>query len=177
MRSHADLHTHSVAITGVLLALAAVLGLVETLMLPSLPVPGVRLGLANIAVVVALAVVGPAGAFFVAIGRVFIVGLATGALLGPTSALSLAGAAGAWAVMVAIRSRGDRFSCVGWSVAGSAAIVLAQLMMAVVLTGAAAPLVLLPLSLGLSLPSGIGVGFAARALLSRISRPVVSFVG
>jgi len=177
MPSHGDTRARPVAFTGVLLALASVLGLVETLMIPPLPVPGLRLGLANIAVVIAFAAVGPERALFVALGRVFVVGVATGSLLGPTSALSLAGASCAWLAMAAVHSRGEKFSCIGWSVAGSAANVVGQLLAAVALAGAAAPLVLLPLSLGLSLPSGLGVGFAARALLSRVSRPVVSFVG
>jgi heptaprenyl diphosphate synthase len=160
-----------------LLAFASVLGLVETLFMIPLPVPGMRLGLANIAVVIALATLGPSSALMVSLGRVLVVGLATGTLFGPTSAMSLAGALGAWTAMVALASLGGRFSCIGWSVGGSAANVIAQLLVASLLVGTPAPLALLPLSLSLSLPSGVGVGFAARALISRVSRPEVSFVG
>lgn len=177
MRSRADLSTRRIATTGSLLALACVLGLVESLLVVPLPVPGLRLGLANIAVVIALALVGPSSALFVSIGRVVIVGLATGTLFGPVSAMSLAGALAAWAAMALLASRGQAFSCVGWSVGGSAANVIGQLFAASMLAGTLTPVVLLPLSLALSLPSGMGVGFAARALVSRVSRPVVSFVG
>lgn len=176
MRSRADATTRRVATTGSLLALASVLGLVETLLIAPIPVPGVRLGLANIAVVIALAVLGPSSALLVSVGRVVIVGLATGTLFGPTSAMSLAGALAAWGVMVALWATGDAFSCVGWSVGGSAANVIAQLVVASLISGTTAPLALLPLSLGLSLPSGLGVGFAARTLVSRLSQPAVSFV-
>ena len=177
MPSRADLPSRRVATTGILLALACVLGLVESLLVVPLPVPGLRLGLANIAVVIALALLGPGSALFVSIGRVVIVGLATGTLFGPTSAMSFAGALAAWAAMAGLASCGRTFSCVGWSVGGSAANVIAQLLAASVLAGTLVPLALLPLSLGLSLPSGMGVGFAARTLLSRVCRPVVSFVG
>jgi len=177
MRSHADTATRRVATTGSLLALACVLGLVESLLVVPLPVPGLRLGLANIAVVIAFALLGPKSALFVTVGKVVIVGLATGTLFGPVSAMSLTGALAAWAAMAVLASRGQTFSCVGWSVGGSAANVLGQLLAASALAGTLTPLVLLPVSLALSLPSGMGVGFAARALVSRVSRPVVSFVG
>lgn len=176
MRSRGDTRTRRVAATGSLIALASVLGLVESLLIAPMPVPGMRLGLANIAVVIALAALGPSSALAVSLGRVFVVGLATGTLLGPTSAMSLAGALAAWLVMVGLSSAGRIFSCVGWSVGGSAANVIAQLVAASLLSGTVAPLVLLPLSLGLSLPSGVGVGLAARALVPRVSQPAVSFV-
>ena len=176
MRSLADARVRRVATTGSLLALASVLGLVETMLVAPLPVPGMRLGLANIAVVIALAVLGPSSALTVSLGRVLIVGLASGTLLGPASAMSLAGAVAAWAAMTVLHSFGDTFSCVGWSVGGSAANVVAQLVAASLLSGTPAPLALLPLSLALSLPSGMGVGLAARALVSRVSQPAVSFV-
>lgn len=155
------------------LALACVLGLVESMMLPPLPLPGLRLGLANIAVVVALAAMGPADALAVTLGRVIIVGFATGSLLGPVGAMSAAGALASWATMAVLVPAGARFSPIGWSLGGSAAHVVAQLVVAAVAVASPSPLMLLPISLGLSLPSGLAVGLVARLLLSRISREVV----
>ena len=160
-----------------MLALAASLGLAESLWLPALPVPGMRIGLANLAVIVALVALGPGEALFVSFGRVVIVGLATGTLFGPIAVLSAAGAAASWAVMVALRSRGGMFSVVGWSVAGSAASVLAQLVAAALLVSTPSVLTLAPIALALSLPSGLAVGLVARVLISRISRLSFSFVG
>lgn len=177
MRSVADTRISPLARGAVLLAVAASLGLAESLWLPALPVPGMRLGLANLAVIVALVVLGPAEALFVSLGRVVIVGLATGMLFGPISVLSAAGAAASWAVMVALRSRGGAFSVVGWSVAGSAASVLSQLVAAAFLTSTPSVLSLAPLALALSLPSGLAIGLVARLLISRIFRLSVSFVG
>jgi heptaprenyl diphosphate synthase len=177
MRSVADTRASALAQGAALLALAACLGLAEALWLPELPVPGLRLGLANLAVLVALVALGPAQALFVSLGRVVVVGLATGTLFGPVALISAAGALASWTVMVALRSRGPAFSVVGWSVGGSAAHVLAQLTAAAVLASTAAVFALTPLTLALSLPSGLAIGLLARTLLSRISRLSVSFVG
>ncbi len=177
MRSAAELRTARLARSAALLAMASSLGLVESLWLPALPLPGMRLGLANLAVILALVTLGPVEALGVSLGRVVVVGLATGTLFGPVTALSLAGACAAWVAMVLVRSRGPAFSVVGWSVAGSAASVVAQLVAAALMIATPAVLALTPLVLALSLPSGLAIGLVARLLVSRISRLSVSFVG
>ncbi len=160
--------TRSLATAGLLVALGAVLGLVESSILPPLPVPGVRLGLANIAVVLALFLLGPRKALVVSILRVVLVGMAAGSLGGPAGLLALAGAVCAWAVMAGMASRGDAFSVVGWSVAGAAAHVIGQLVAACLVVGSAAPLLFAPVSLALSLGCGLSVGYSVRLLLSRL---------
>lgn len=152
-----------------LLAIGSVLGLVESWLVPALPLPGVRLGLANIAVVLALALLGDGKALAVSVGRVIVVGAATGSLGGPASALAAGGALAAWAAMVALRrAGGDRFSVIGWSAAGSAAHVLAQIGVACVLAGSLAPLFVGPVSVLAGLFFGVIIGYLARLLLSRL---------
>ncbi|HZL04203.1 MAG TPA: Gx transporter family protein, partial [Coriobacteriia bacterium] len=80
-----------------LIALASILGLLEAA-IPS-PIPGARLGLANVAVVVALVTLGPSRALAVSLGRVAIVALAAGTLGGPGFMLGVAGAIASWATM------------------------------------------------------------------------------
>jgi heptaprenyl diphosphate synthase len=150
-----------------LVAVGAILGIVETALVPSLPVPGVRLGLANLAVVLALPLVGRAGALRVSILRVLVVALATGALGGPGFAMALAGAAASWGVMAFLASRAS-VSPIGWSVGGAAAHVTAQLIVASLLTGTAAPLLLAPVSLLLALACGLVIGYSSRLLLARL---------
>ena len=169
--------TRALVHTALLLAVASVIGYLETVMWPPLLVPGLKLGLANIAVIIALVSLGPARAAAVSIGRVFVVALASGTVGGPVFAMSLAGAAASLAVMVALRRFGPVFSVVGWAVAGSATHCLAQLAVAAILVGSVAPLALAPLSLGLSLPSGLAIGCTARLLISRMPRPVLSAAG
>lgn len=160
--------TRALATAGLLVALGAVLGLVESALVPPLPVPGVRIGIANIAVVLALALLGPRKALAVSVLRVIVVGIAAGTLGGPSLLLALAGALCAWAVMAVLSVRGGVFSVVGWSVAGAAAHVGGQLLAASALTASPAPLLFAPVSLGLALVCGLAVGFAARLLLSRL---------
>lgn len=165
MRTSAD--TSTLTTTALLVAVGSVLGLVENAVLPPFPVPGVRLGLANIAVVLALILVGRAAALRVALLRVAIVGLAAGSLGGPGFLLAVGGAIAAWAVMSPL-SRMRQVSSLGMSVAGAAAHVAAQLVLAAVLTGGPAPLLFVPLSLCLAVPCGLAIGSVVQVLTARL---------
>jgi len=164
-RSFADART--LTTVALLVAVGAVLGLLESSLVPQLPIPGVRLGLGNLAVVLALALVGRAAAFRVSTLRVAIVAVATGALGGPGFAMALAGAMASWAVM-SLLSRVPGVSSVGWSVGGAAAHVLAQLGVACLIAGSATPLLLSPVALALAVPCGLVIGYSSRLLLSRL---------
>lgn len=151
-----------------LLALAAVIGYLETVLLTPLPIPGLRLGLANVAVIVTLSRFGPRAAALVSLGRVVLVALVAGTLATPTFLLSAGGACASLVVMIALSSAGSVFSVIGWSLAASAAHVIAQLCVASLFVGGPAPLALAPVALALSLPLGYVVGCLARLLLFRI---------
>ncbi|MCE5203693.1 MAG: Gx transporter family protein [Coriobacteriales bacterium] len=159
-------YTRKLVVSGLLLAMACVLGLVESAL--GSPVPGVRLGLANIAVVVALYVCGPAAALAVSVLRVVIVGLATGTFAGPVMVLALSGAVCAWAAMSAVRLCGDRFSIMGLSATGAVAHVIAQFVAAAFLTGSVGVLRLATPAALVSLSLGLATGFVARHLLSQL---------
>lgn len=164
-RSFAD--ARALTTVALLVAVGAVLGLVESSLIPSLPIPGVRLGLGNLAVVLAMSLIGRAAALRVSFLRVVIVGVATGALGGPGFVMALTGALVSWAVM-SLLSRFRSVSVIGWSVGGAAAHVLAQLAVASVMSGAAAPLLLSPITLALAVPCGLVIGYSSRLLLSRL---------
>lgn len=154
--------------TAMLLAAATVLGYVEAVLLPTTAVPGFKLGLANLAVLVAFVTVGSARALFVSLGRVLLVALATGTLGGPTMLLAISGALASWVVMSLIVHQGDTFSIVGCSMAGGCAHAAGQIFAAVIVTASPAPIMLLPLALSLSLVAGTVIGMVAHLLLSRI---------
>jgi len=160
--------TRRAAVGAALLACACVLGLLESSLPPLLPAPWLRLGLANIAVVAALAVAGRRTAVIVAMGRVFLVGLATGTLAGPVTLIAGAGAVASVGVMCLLESFGTRYSMLGWSAAGSAAHVLAQFGVAAVLLRSSALLSLAPPSILIALCLGAGVGLLARTVVSRL---------
>lgn len=169
--SSAD-RSYRVSLAGSLIALACVLGLVETALIPPSPVPGVRLGLANVAVLLAFVTLDRWTALVVSLARVGIVGSITGTLLGPVGALSFVGALAAWAAVALLSSAGGRFSIVGWSIGGAAAHSAAQFATAWALIGS----VLAPSLLGLALPlaaiTGLVTGIIARVLLARLRAPL-----
>lgn len=171
-RTPSSADTQALVLAALLVAVGAVLGLAESSMLPPLPVAGVRLGLANLATVLAMSWIGPVRALRVSVVRVLLVATAAGTIGGPAFLMALTGAVAAWAVMAVIARHLHGTTVVGWSVAGAAAHTAAQLLAASVLTGTSAPLLLAPVSLALSLPCGLAMGSAARLLLSRV--PVVS---
>ena len=143
---------------------AMILSYVESL-LPSVGVPGVKLGLANIAVIFALFRLGGKSALAVSLVRVFMVTM----LFGSMSALlySLAGAALSLVVMALLR-RTDRFSTVGVSVAGGVAHNVGQILMAMLLLGTARLAYYYPILVISGVAGGIFTGLAAALLIRRV---------
>ena len=107
-----------------LVALASVVQIAENL-LPS-PLPGVKLGLANIITLVVLSDMGFKAAFEVAVLRTIISSLILGTFLSPTFILSLSGAVVSTAVMGLLM---NVFGFIGLSVIGSASHVAVQVVL------------------------------------------------
>lgn len=150
---------------GALVALACVLAIVEA-WLPS-PLPGARLGLANIAVLVALVRHGWRRAARVSACKVLLVGLASGSIGGPAFALSAAGAAASLGAMGAL-VRCESVSVFGASVGGSFAHVAGQLLAASAFASSSAVAPLATPALLVSIPLGMLTGALASALISRL---------
>jgi heptaprenyl diphosphate synthase len=93
--------------TLVLGALAVALNIGERSVIGALPL--VRLGLANALTLVVLVAYGARHALALAVGRVVVASLLTGAFMGPTFAIGLGGALGAWAAMTCAWSVGRWF--------------------------------------------------------------------
>jgi heptaprenyl diphosphate synthase len=153
-----------------MLAVACVLGLVETSLPPIPVVPWLRIGLANIVVLVALLTLGWKSAALVSLGRVVLVGLLTGTLATPISVLAVSGALSSLVVMIAVQHISRDLSAVGLSAAGAASHVAAQFAAAAAMSGTPVLLALAPPSVLLALPLGAITGFAARLVVSRLER-------
>ena len=156
--------TKKLTALALLTATAMILSYVESL-LPSVGVPGVKLGLANIAVIFALYRLSWKEALAISVVRVFMVSL----LFGSLSALlySLAGAALSLGVMALLR-RSDRFSSVGVSVAGGVAHNAGQILMAMLLLGTARLVYYYPILVISGVAGGIFTGLTAALLIKRI---------
>ena len=113
----------------ILVACASVLQVAESL-LPH-PLPGVRLGLANIVTVIAIVYVGPGSAVQLAVLRTLVSSMVMGTFLTPTFVLSFSGGVVSALVMVLLyrlsRSSGPfRFSLIGISVGGAVSHIMTQ---------------------------------------------------
>ena len=162
------LTTRQLTLCAVLTALALALSYTENLLPLSLavPLPGVKLGLANIVTVFALYALGPTQAFAILLCRCFL-----GALFaGNASALifSLLGGVCAMAVM-SILCRSRLFSVFGVSMGGAAAHNCGQVAAAVLTLGNSAPLYYLPVLLAAALASGALNGFIASLLFRAVA--------
>lgn len=147
-----------------LTAVAMILSYVESL-LPSVGIPGVKMGLANIAVIFALFRFGWKEAAALSLVRVVLVSL----LFGSVGAMlySLAGAVLSLAVM-ALLCRIDRFSTVGISVAGGVAHNAGQILMAMLILQTKQLLGYLPVLAVSGIAGGVLTGLAAALLIRRI---------
>ena len=156
--------TKRLVLLAMLTAVAMILSYVESL-LPSVGIPGVKMGLANIAVIFALFRFGWKEAAALSLVRVVLVSL----LFGNVGAMlySLAGAVLSLAVMALLR-RIDRFSTVGISVAGGVAHNAGQILMAMLILQTKQLLGYLPVLAVSGIAGGVLTGLAAALLIRRI---------
>ena len=160
--------TRELTLCAVLAALALALSYMESFFPLALivPLPGVKLGLANIVTLYALYALGASSALAILVVRCLLGSL----FAGNASALlfSLLGGFAAMLVMIALHAL-PRLSVYGVSVGGAAAHNCGQVAAAMLTLGSAAPLAYLPFLLFVSVFAGALTGFVA-ALLFRAMR-------
>ncbi len=105
------------ALLGVLTAGAIVIAILESF-IPSIGIPGVKLGLANIVILVILYELGIVEAIIVNLLRVIVVGLVRGTFLGMGFLMSLTGAVLSLTIMILFYLLIKKFSIIGVSVIG-----------------------------------------------------------
>lgn len=148
-----------------LTALALVLSYVEALIPYSFAVPGIKLGLPNLAVMFALYKLGAREAAAVSGIRVLLASFMFGNAF--SLAYSLSGAALSLAVMVLLMRTG-KLSPVGVSVAGGVAHNLGQILCAMVLLGTARIVYYLPVLIVSGVGAGILIGLVSGLLSQRV---------
>ena len=117
-----------VAYCAMLTALAMIFGYVEALIPINLGIPGVKLGLANLVIVVALYMLPAYQVFFIQLARIVLVSFLFGNL--SMMLYSLAGGMLSFFVMIILKKAGG-FSMTGVSIAGGVAHNIGQLIVAV----------------------------------------------
>lgn len=155
---------HRLTVAALTLATALILSYVES-MLPSLPIPGVKLGLANVAVVFALYALGGVDAAAVSFVRVLMIGILFG-----NAASFFYSAAGALLsfILMAVLKKAGKFTVIGVSVAGGVAHNIGQVAAAVVLLGVDEILLYLPVLVGTGVIFGVVIGILGGVVIARV---------
>ena len=150
-----------------LCALAIVFHYVESMVVIPLPVPGFRLGLANILSLIALYYFDARALLTIGIVRVLFASLLSGMLFATSFWLSLSGMLLS-ALTMTIARRCSCFSIYGVSVLGSAAHCVAQVMVVTWIYQQFFMQALLPILVALSIPTGLLIAMLADQVLKRL---------
>ncbi|MBO4393733.1 MAG: Gx transporter family protein [Spirochaetales bacterium] len=159
------METRKITQIGVLVALAMVLSYVESLFPAFVAVPGVRIGLANIAVVFALYRIGFKEALGISLFRVVLSALLFGSLL--SMAYSAAGAVLSL-VMMALIKRTKLFGTVAVSVVGGVSHNLGQIAVACLILQTRAIAYYIPVLILSGVAAGVVIGIISAVVIARL---------
>ncbi len=159
------METRRITRTGMLTALALLLSYVEMLLPSFIPIPGIKLGLANTAVVFALCTLPLSDVFFISVLRVFISSLLFGNVL--SLVYSLAGAVLSLCVMALLYRM--KFSLSAVSVTGGVVHNCAQLLVASLVLSSKSIFYYLPFLMISGAVTGFVIGLVSSALRDRLN--------
>ena len=154
------------ALLGMLVALAFVLSYIETLIPVNLGIPGAKLGLANLVVMVALYTLGTKEAFGLSMVRILLTGLTFSSMA--AMLYSFAGGLLSFAVM-ALMKKTEKLSVTGVSVLGGIAHNAGQIFVAMWILDTATLIYYLPVLAITGVASGTVIGLLAVMVIRRIS--------
>lgn len=154
-----------VAYFGVFTALALIFSYIETLIPVNFGIYGVKLGLANLIIVVTLYKAGVSEAFCLSVVRVVLSGFLFGNYF--SIIYSLAGGLLSLAVMSLLKKSGG-FSVMGVSIAGGVFHNIGQLIVAMLVVETFSVVYYVPVLLVAGLLAGLVIGIAANEMLKRL---------
>ena len=153
-----------------LVALALVLSFLESMLPAFVAIPGVKLGLTNLVVMVALYMMGPGDAFMINIARIILVGLSFGN--GYSMIYSLFGGVFSFLVMfflfVISKNKTAVFSPVGVGAAGGVAHNLGQILVAYLVLKSGGVAFYLPVLIISGLLAGTVIGAVSGLVIKRL---------
>lgn len=159
--------TQKTALYGVLTALALILSYVESQIPALMAVPGMKLGLTNIVVLVALYSIDEKGALVINIVRIIVVSVLFGTAM--SFAFSLAGGVLSYIVMILLKKT-KRFGIAGVSIAGGVSHNIGQILVAMVLLNTYAIGYYLPILWASGIASGLVIGVIGGLVCSRLPK-------
>ena len=157
--------TRKLTLLSMLCAIALTIFMVEAQIPPLTPIPGIKMGLANIITVFAVFAIGPKDAAAVLFVRIFL-----GAVFaGNFSTIFYSGAGGLCAILVTIVSRKILTKKQLWIAGclGAVAHSIGQMAMAMTLTGTPSLILYLPVMVVVSILTGTFTGLCAQLLVNR----------
>lgn len=154
-----------IALLGVLTAAAIVIAILESF-IPSVGIPGVKLGLANIVILIILYELGIVEAVIINLLRVLVVSLVRGTFLSMGFLMSLTGAVFSLGIMILFYLLIKKFSIIGVSVIGSIFHVTGQVLIAMIFLGSAYIFLYLPIIAISAIITGVFVGITAKLIIN-----------
>lgn len=154
-----------VAVSALFASLALIFSYIEAI-LPAAPgIPGIKLGIANLVVIIAMYRLSPGYAVTINLIRIFLAGFMFNGLYG--AVYSLCGCLVSFAVMYLLYKSG-RFSVIGVSMGGGVAHNLGQLCIAALLVSSPEVFYYLPVLIISGTISGILIGWLGAILIERL---------
>ena len=159
--------TKKITLTALLTAIALILFVVEAQIPVLVPVPGVKLGLANIVTVYAMFALGPGPALLILICRVVLGSLLTGQMMGLL--FSLGGGLLCYLSMLVVRRLVTARQIWAASAVGAVFHNIGQILVAIAVTGTSALVFYLPILLISGIVTGVFTGLAAQLVVNRLT--------
>lgn len=155
-----------IALFGMMVALAFTFSYLESLIPFNFGIPGVKLGLANLVVVVALYIMKPAEAFAIALIRIFLAGLTFGNVY--SIAYSLCGGVLSFVVMYLMKK--TKLSIIGVSMLGGVCHNIGQIIVAAIIMETVRIAYYLPVLLVAGLVTGFLMGIISKLVIDRFKK-------
>lgn len=156
-----------IAYYGLLVALAFIFSYVESLFPINLGIPGVKLGLANLVVIVSLYLFGIREAAVISFIRIVLSGITFGS---PAAMVySLAGGVLSLLIMVIVKKT-NKFSTMGVSVAGGVFHNVGQIIVAMIVLETQSLIYYLPVLIISGLVAGVVIGILAAEIIKRLPK-------
>lgn len=165
MMKESKFNVHKMTVLAILTAGAIVIGILESL-IPSIGIPGVKLGLSNIVILVVLYELGIWEALLVSLSRVLIVSIVRGTFLSMGFVMSLSGALLSLGIMILFFLLIRKFSIIGVSVIGALFHVFGQIGVAMIYLSTAYVLYYLPIIALSAIITGVIVGISAQLIIN-----------
>ena len=158
------MNVRKLALIGILTSLAIVLSIAESF-IPSIGIPGVKLGLANIVILLVLYEIGILEAILINLLRVVVTGLVRGTFLSMGFLMSLTGAVLSLGIMILFYLLIKKFSIIGVSVIGSIFHVTGQICIAMIFLGTGYMVYYYPIIGVSAIITGVFVGLVAQGII------------